>query len=81
MARSAAYVITIVAALMFIVGVLVLTVTDPVLQTLFDSALWSSSTQQGSDLLRWQKAVWGFIGTAILIAITLEVWIVTRQPQ
>ncbi len=81
MARnSGAYIVAIIAALMFIVGALVLTVIDPVMQALFDSATWSSSTSTGTDLLSWQQTAWRFAAAAMLIAIIMEIWIGTRQP-
>lgn len=77
---SAAWVLAIVAVLVFIIGALLLTVIDPVMQTLFDSSLWSSSTPYGTDALNWMQDLWAFFPVAILITILLLVWIRTRQP-
>ena len=77
--QSAAYIVAILAVMMFIVGALVLTTLDPVMQAVFGSPGWSSSTEQGTDLLTWQKAAWSFVATAILLSILMEIWIGTRQ--
>ena len=79
--RSAAYVISIVAVVSFFMGAFILTATDPFMQQLFGSMLWSSDTSWGSDALGWYEALWGFVGMAILITILMTVWINTRQPQ
>lgn len=80
MARgSGAYIVGILAVMMFIVGALVLTTLDPVMQSVFASPGWGSSTESGTDLLSWQKSAWSFAATAILIAILMEIWIGTRQ--
>lgn len=80
MARnSAAWVVGIVAILAFLMGTLILSATDPIMQDLFDSSLWTSSTADGQNALNWQKAAWGFLSTAILIAILFMVLIETRQ--
>lgn len=78
--RSAAYVIAIVSALAFIIGALVLTAVDPVMQALFASPSWSSSTRNGTDLLMWLSNAWAFVPASLLIAITIQIWIDTRQP-
>jgi len=81
MARnSAAYILVVLVGVAFIVGALVLTTIDPVMQALFGSPAWSSSTETGTDLLSWITAVWSFIGAALLIGMLMEVWIRTRQP-
>lgn len=79
--RSAAYVIAIVAVVSFFMGAFILTATDPFMQGLFGTMLWSSETSWGSDALGWYKSLWGFVGMAILITILMTVWINTRQPQ
>jgi len=77
---SAAWIIAIVSALTFVVGAVLLTAVDPVMQAFFSSTIWSASTEDGTNALNWMKAAWAFIGPAILITILLEVWIKTRQP-
>lgn len=77
---SAAWVLAIVAVLTFIIGALMLTVVDPVMQALFDSTLWSSSTQYGTQTLGWVQDLWLYFPVFILITILLLVWIRTRQP-
>jgi hypothetical protein len=78
--RSAAYIVSIVAVTAFISGALTLTVVDPVVQTIMDSPQWSSSTAQGTDLLRWMADLWAFMSTAILIGLLSDIWVRTRQP-
>jgi len=78
--RSAAWVIGIVIILAVIMGALILTATDPIMQRLFDSTLWSSTSTEGSNALSWQKAAWAFFPTAILLALLIQVWVDTRQP-
>jgi len=77
---SAAWVLTIVTVLSVIVGALLLTVVDPLMQTLFDSTLWQSSTQAGTNALGWQKSAWTFLPISILLALLIGIWIETRQP-
>ena len=81
MARtSAAFVLTILAVLAGLVGTLLLTVTDPVMQALFGSQLWVADTAMGSDLLTWQMNVWTYWPAFILFGIMILVWVETRQP-
>lgn len=77
--RSAAWVITIVVVLSFIVGSMILTATDPVVQALFGSNLWGASTADGKNALSWMEKAWAFVGTAVLIALLVQVWVDTRQ--
>lgn len=77
--RSAAWVITIVVVLGFIVGALILTATDPVVQALFGSDLWSASTADGKNALTRMERAWAFFATAILIALLVQIWVDTRQ--
>jgi len=77
---SAAWVVAIVAPLAVFVGAMILTVVDPLMQTLFSSALWSSQTSYGTSALAWQKAVWTFWPVVILVGLLFLVWIETRQP-
>jgi uncharacterized integral membrane protein len=82
MARnSGAWMVAIVAIIAYIMGVLLLTAVDPVLQALFDSTLWSASTADGQAALNWQQRSWAIFPVAILVAILFEIFIVTRQPQ
>lgn len=76
---SAAWTIAILAVVAGLIGSLLLTVTDPVAQALFDSAMWSSDTTFGSDALSWQKDAWNYWPAFILFGIMLMVWVETRQ--
>lgn len=81
MARgSAAWVLAIVSVVTFFVGALLLTVLDPVMQAVFSSAMWSSSTSYGTDALSWQKDMWLFWPSMILLGILFTIWVKTRQP-
>jgi len=77
---SAAWIVAIVASLIFITGTLLFTVLDPTMQAIFGSELWSSSTEQGSNALSWQKSIWLFTPGAVLLTILVEIWLATRQP-
>lgn len=77
---SAAWAVVIVSIVAFIVGSLLLTATDPVMQALFDSSLWSASTSDGSNALAWQKRAWMALPAMILVALLVQIWIDTRQP-
>lgn len=77
--NSAAFIVAILAVMMFIVGALVLTTIDPVMQSVFASPAWGSSTENGTDLLSWQKSAWSFAASAMMIAILMEIWIGTRR--
>jgi len=46
----------------------------------FDSALWSSSSKDGTNALKWQVRIWSFVPTAIMVGILFIIWIETRQP-
>jgi len=78
---SAAWVLVIVSVLAFIVGAILFTTTDPVIQSLFDSPQWTANTADGQNLLNWLERTWAFLPAAILIMILRMVWIETRQPQ
>lgn len=81
MARgSAAWALAIVAVATALVGSLLLTVADPVMQALFASATYSSTTTFGSDLLSWQQDAWTFWPVIILLGIMVMVWVETRRP-
>lgn len=77
---SAAWVLGVLVVVAGLVGALLLTVTDPVMQELFASSMWDASTTTGSDTLRWQKTAWTKWPVMILIGLMLTVWIKTRQP-
>lgn len=81
MARSAAYVLAIVALTAGLIGALILTVMDPIAQHLFASSLYDSSTSYGTDALSWQQDAWTYWPAFILFGIMLLVWIVTRRPE
>jgi cytochrome c oxidase assembly factor CtaG len=80
MARSAAFVLAIVVVLSFIVGAFMLTVTDPVIQSFFDSTLGSADTQDGSNLISWLGIAWATLPAVILIGLLLKTWVSTRRP-
>lgn len=77
---SAAYVIAVVAIMSFIIGGLVYASLDPMMQAIFDSELWTSSTTHGKNALEWQKRIWLFAPTFVLVSIVTTIWIETRQP-
>lgn len=77
---SAAYIIGIVSITVGLIGTLLLTVVDPIMQTLFDSGLWSADTPEFSNLLVWQQDIWTYWAAFILFGIMIYVWIRTRQP-
>lgn len=76
---SAAWLTAIVATVMFVIGALLLSVVDPVMQTLFDSSLFTAETVIGTTFLGYLTDFWSFLAIAILIAILLTVWIGTRR--
>lgn len=77
---SAAWLLAIVAILTFLIGALLLSSIDPVMQALFASDMWSSSTSYGTRSLGWTEDLWAFFPLAIMITILLVVWVRTRQP-
>lgn len=77
---SAAWTLTIIATVTGVMGALLLTVGDPIMQAFFDSPLWASDTTYGSNLLGWFVDAWALIGFVILTGIMFLVWIETRQP-
>lgn len=81
MPRSATYVVAIVALVAGLTGSLLLTVLDPVMQALFDSSLFTSSTKYGQDYLRWSQDAWTYWAALILVGILFMVWITTRRPE
>lgn len=76
---SAAWVITVVVITGFIVGALLFTVTDPIAQALFDSAMWQSSTSYGTNTLSWGKSLWSYLSVFVLIGFLSLVWVTTRR--
>lgn len=81
MARtSAAWVLGIVAIMTGLVGALLLTVIDPVMQAVFASSLWTADTTTGQNILTWTRDVWTYWPVFILLGILDLVWIETRQP-
>lgn len=76
---SAAWVIGIVLVTAFVVGALLLTVTDPVAQALFSSSLYQSNTSYGSNALSWVKSFWQYISVILLLGFLSFVWINTRR--
>lgn len=80
MARtSAAWALAIVAVVTGLVGSLLLTVMDPVMQAWFGSAMWSADTTTGSNILTWAHDTWTYWAVFILLGIMVMVWIETRQ--
>ena len=80
MSRSAAFVLVILALVTGLMGTLLLTVTDPVMQHLFASALWESNTEYGQNALQWQQHAWNFWPAFILLGVLTMVWVRTRRP-
>lgn len=79
--NSAAWTLAIVAVLVTaIVGPLLLTMLDPVMQALFASSLWDCSTSYCTNALSWQKSAWTYWAAMILFGVMVLVWIRTRQP-
>lgn len=78
---SAAWVLGIVSVVTGLVGSILLTVLDPILQAFFASPSWSSSTSYGSNLLGWFQDAWTLWPAMILFGIMLLVWVETRQPR
>lgn len=77
---SAAWVLGIMSVLTGVIGSLLLTVIDPVLQAFFAAPTWTSSTTFGSNLLGWLTDAWALWPALILFGIMILVWIGTRQP-
>lgn len=77
--RSAAYIVVVVAVSSFIAGAFTITVVDPIMQAVFASPSYASSTEQGTDMLRWMVDLFAFVPAALLIGITSDIWVRTRQ--
>lgn len=77
---SAAWVLVVVVVVAIVIGSLLLTVTDPVAQALFDSAMWSSTTTYGTNTMAWVQELWAFMALIILIGLFSLVYIRTRRP-
>lgn len=77
---SAAFVISILAVVLLIVGAVLLTVLDPVAQTIFGSMLWDTSTSAGGMATGAVQSMWAFWGLIILLGIASLVWVTTRRP-
>lgn len=81
MARgSAAWILAIAVPLAFFMGALLFTVTDPLMQNVFASSLWTAQTSWGADLLVWQRDIWKFLPVAVLLSLLTTVWVKTRRP-
>lgn len=76
---SAAWVIAIVTVVALIVGSLLLTVADPVVQALFSSSMWQSTTSYGTDTLAWGKSLWTYLSLILLLGFLSMVWVHTRR--
>lgn len=76
---SAPYVLAVVSVTAIITGAILLTVTDPVAQGLFDSPMWSSSTDAGQMTLSAMVAIWTYWPLWILTGLLSLVWITTRR--
>lgn len=78
---SAAWVVAIMSVITGIMGSLLLTVVDPVMQAFFDSPLFTATTTYGSNWMTWAQDAWALWPSLILFGIMLFVWIETRKPQ
>lgn len=76
---SAAYIIAILTVVMFIAGAILLTVVDPVVQALFSSSMWESTTSYGQNTLTWGRNLWKYIGLILLLGYLSMVWIHSRR--
>lgn len=77
---SLPYVILATVATGLLVGAGMLTVTDPVMQSLFGNPNWSSDVGILSDLLGWFVSAWNVVlPLVILFAILFEVWVYSRR--
>lgn len=77
---SAAWVLGILAVATGLIGSLLLTVLDPVMQTLFASPLFEGSTSFSSNALGWLMNSWTYWPVFILLGILVFVWVRTRRP-
>lgn len=79
---SLPYVITGTILLGLIGGALMFTITDPLMQALFGSPGWSSSTTYNTALLGWFVDLWEIVlPMAVLVAILFEVWVYSRRGR
>lgn len=76
---SAAWVLTVVLVTAFVVGALLLTVVDPVVQGLFDSSIWTCSTSYCDMTLGAGENMWAYIALVILLGFLSTVWVTTRR--
>lgn len=76
---SAPWVLAIVSVTALVTGAILLTVTDPVAQGLFDSPMWSSSTSAGQMTLSAVASLWTYWPLWILVGLLSLVWITTRR--
>lgn len=77
---SAAWVIAVLAVVLLLVGAMLLTVLDPVAQSVFASSLWTSSTSAGQMTQSAVENMWTYWSLFILLGLTSLVWIMTRRP-
>lgn len=76
---SAPYVLAVVSVVALITGSILLTVTDPIAQGVFNSGMWSSSTDAGKMTLDATVALWTYWPLWILTGLLSLVWINTRR--
>lgn len=76
---SAPWVLAIVSVVALITGSILLTVTDPIAQGVFNSAMWSSSTDAGQMTLGAVVSIWTYWPLWILTGLLSLVWINTRR--
>lgn len=76
---SAAWTVSIVSVLTFLVGAILLTVLDPVAQAVFESSLWSPSTSAGQMATGAVQSMWTYWSLFILLGIMFLVWVKTRR--
>lgn len=76
---SAPYVLAVVSVVAIVTGAILLTVTDPVAQGLFNSPMWSSTTSAGQMTLSAMVSLWTYWPLWIMTGILSLVWIRTRR--
>lgn len=76
---SAPYVLAVVSVVAIVTGAILLTVTDPVAQGLFNSPMWTSSTSAGQMTLSAMVSIWTYWPLWILTGLLSLVWIRTRR--
>jgi len=77
---SASYTIVIGGLTALVVGAMVLTfMIYPIVNSFMDAAFWSLDTVPGNWITTFVGGIWIFWGAIVLIAITIYIWVRTRQ--